>query len=137
MRVRSRFRRAAAAVELAILLPFLMFMFVIAVDWSRVFYDSVIVTNCARNGALYACDPTTQANSPYHNVTEAALADASNLSPQPTVDPPTFGKDANGSDYVEVTVTHQFQTVTNFPGVPKTTTLVRTVRMNVLPQQPN
>jgi Flp pilus assembly protein TadG len=135
MRVRSRLRRAAAAVELAVLLPFLMFLFVIAVDWSRVFYDSVIVTNCARNGALYACDPTTQASSPYANVTEAALADASNLSPPPTVTS-TQGSDANGS-YVEVTVTYQFQTVSNFPGVPKTTTLVRTVRMNVLPQNPN
>jgi len=117
------------------LLPFLMFLFVIAVDWSRVFYDSVIVTNCARNGALYACDPTTQASSPYANVTEAALADASNLSPPPTVTS-TQGSDANGS-YVEVTVTYQFQTVSNFPGVPKTTTVVRTVRMNVLPQNPN
>src|SRR5262249_3064330 len=65
MRVSSRLRRAAAAVELAVLLPFLMFLFVIAVDWSRVFYASVIVSNCARNGALSACDPTTQASSPY------------------------------------------------------------------------
>ena len=52
-------RHAAAAAELAILLPFLAFAFVIAVDWSRIFYYSVIVTNCARNGALYASDPTT------------------------------------------------------------------------------
>src|SRR4051794_11952174 len=69
-RLRSRKRRArfgAAAVELAVLLPFLAFLFVIAVDWSRIFYYSVIVTNAARNGALYASDPTTQSESPYAN----------------------------------------------------------------------
>ena len=128
-------RRGVAAVELAFLLPFLAFLFVIAVDWSRIFYFTVIVTNCARNGALYACDPVTQPSSPYQNVTAAALADAKDLSPAPTVTSST-GSDASGS-YVDVTVSYTFQTVTNFPGVPTNTNVVRTVRMRTLPKVPN
>ena len=130
-----RERRGVAAVELAVLLPFLAFLFVIAVDWSRIFYFSVIVTNCARNGALYASDPTTQPSSRYADVTAATLADASNLSPAPSVSS-TSGTDSSGP-YVEVTVSYSFQTVTNFPGVPSTTNLVRTVRMSVQPRTPN
>jgi Flp pilus assembly protein TadG len=132
---KSTRRPAAATVELAFLLPFLAFLFVIAVDWSRIFYYSMVVTNSARNGALYACDPVSQPTSPYANVTAAALAEASNLSPAPTVTS-TSGSDSSGS-YVAVTVSYQFNTVTNFPGVPASTTLVRTVRMSSLPVKPN
>jgi Flp pilus assembly protein TadG len=134
MKSKCRARQGVAAVELAILLPFLAFLFVIAVDWARLFYYSVTVTNCARNGALYNSDPVAQAISPYPNVTQAALADAPNLSPTPTVSS-TSGTDAYGA-YVEVTVSYPFQTVTNFPGVPNTTNVVRTVRMSVAPRTP-
>jgi Flp pilus assembly protein TadG len=130
----NRRRHGAATVELAILAPFLAFVFVIAVDWARIFYDSIVVTNCARNGALYLSDPYTLTLSPYNDVKQAALADAQNLSPSPNV------TSANGTDssgpYVEVTVSYQFQTITNFPGVPANTNIVRTVRMSVAPQFP-
>src|SRR5262249_38652771 len=66
---RRAVRRGAAAVELAVLLPFLAFLFVIAVDWSRIFYYSMTVTNCARNGALWAGDPYTTTLRPYSNIT--------------------------------------------------------------------
>lgn len=128
-------RGGVAAVELALLLPFLAFMFVIAIDWARIFYYSVTLTTCARNGALYASDPTTQSESRYANVTAAALAGASNLSPTPTVTS-TTGSDSNGS-YVEVTVACQFRTLSNFPGVPSNTNLARKVRMSIQPQFPN
>jgi len=120
---------------MALMLPFLAFLFVIAVDWSRIFYYSMIVTNSARNGALYASDSVSQPTSPYTDVTDAALHDARDLTPAPTVTS-TSGSDAAGS-YVEVTVAYTFQTVTNFPGVPTNTNLVRTVRMSVLPKTPN
>ena len=44
---KRRVRKGAQVVELAFLLPFLAFMFVIAVDWARIFYYSITVTNCA------------------------------------------------------------------------------------------
>jgi Flp pilus assembly protein TadG len=133
---RGRPRRAAATVELALLAPFLAFLFVAVVDYARVFYHSLTVANCARNGALYASDPVAAAESPYRSVQDAALADATNLSPTPTVTW-TNGTDPSGNPYVEVTVTHAFQTVVNYPGIPQTTTITRTVRMRVSPTVPN
>jgi Flp pilus assembly protein TadG len=130
-------RPGAAAVEMALLLPILSFLCVIAVDFARIFYFSVTVENCARNGALYQSDPYAPAESQYPTVTAAALADASNLN-DPS-NPPTVST-ASGSDssgpYIEVTVAYTFQTITNFPGVPATLTLRRTVRMAVEPLNP-
>lgn len=130
-----KLRKAVAAVELAVLLPFLLFVFLIVIDWSRIFYHSVIVTNSARNGAIYASDPVNQPNSPYADVTAAALADAQNLSPAPSV-AMTKGSDSTGP-YVEVTVSSEFRTITNFPGIPQSTMLVRKVRMQIQPKVPN
>jgi hypothetical protein len=118
-----------------VLLPFLAFLFVVAVDWGRIFYYSITCENCARNGAMWLADPIIQQNSPYKNVTDAATADAGDLSPTPTVTS-TTGTDAYGQSYVEVTVTYTFTTVTTFPGVPNTTPVTRTVRMYPAPQVP-
>jgi Flp pilus assembly protein TadG len=123
-------RRGAAVVELAVLLPLLAFVFIISVDFARVYYYSITVTNCARAGAMYASDPTTAAESPYANVQAAALADATNLSPAPTVSS-SSGTDTSGRGYAEVTVRYTFRTITGFPGVPNNVELVRTVRMNI------
>jgi Flp pilus assembly protein TadG len=146
-------RKGAQIVELAILLPFITFMFVIAIDWARVFYYSIAVTNCARNGALYMSQQQSAKtiSSPYTDsgyvnlyvnspnpVTAAALADAPNLKPTPTVTSAT-GSDSNGS-YVEVTVSYSFQGVTDFSIgnflVPSSTNVTRTVRMYVPPESP-
>jgi Flp pilus assembly protein TadG len=115
-------------VELALLLPLLMFLLIVAVDFARVYYASLTLTNCARSGALYASDPGTADESPFATVTEAALSDAKNLSPQPTV---TYKKatDGLGRPYAEVTVKYTFKTVSQFPGVPGQVNLSRTVRM--------
>jgi hypothetical protein len=129
-------------------------MFVIAVDWARIFYYSIAVRNCARNGALYLSQQQSAktTSSPYTDsgyvnlyvnaanpVTSAALADASNLSPTPTVSS-TTGSDTYGS-YVEVTVSYTFHTVTNFSVgnfvVPSSANVTRTVRMYVPPESPN
>src|SRR5262249_49268221 len=113
-------RKAVAAVELAVLLPFLAFIFVVTVDFSRIFYDSLILNNCARNGALYGCaNPANSLDTT--GIQNAALADATNLSPTPTVTS-TTGTNSDGN-YVQVTVTFTFQTITNYPGIPSTITL--------------
>lgn len=117
-------------VELAVLLPLLIFLFVIAVDFGRVFYYSLTLTNCARAGAMYASDPSTMAESSFASTEAAALADATNISPAPTVTS-TNGVDATGQPYVEVTAAYQFKTITGFPGVPSQIELTRKVRMNV------
>ncbi len=148
-------RPGVAATELAVLLPFIAFMFVVAVDWARIFYYSITVENCARNGALFMSQQQSAKTitAPYTDsgmvnlyvnaanpVTAAALADAPNLTPTPTVTS-TTGTDSNGP-YVEVTVSYPFQTVVssfsvgNFV-VPSSTNVTRTVRMYVPPESPN
>ena len=131
-------RSGSAAVELALLLPILIFFFLFTVDFARLYYHYSIVTNCARNGALYASDPTVAPESPYYNidpniaVTAAALADASDLTPQPTVTM-TYG---SGNSYVDVTVVYPFATISNYPGLSNPINLTRTVRMNIAPATP-
>lgn len=154
--VRNRtIRKGAQVVEFAILLPFLAFLFVIAIDWARVFYYSITVTNCARNGALYLSQKQSAVttSSPYTDsgyvnlyvnaadpVKAAALADAPNLTPAPTVTS-TTGTDSNKQSYVEVTVSYTFHAVTSFSvgkfGVPSSTNVTKTVRVYVPPESPN
>lgn len=113
----------------------MMFTIVIAADYGRVFHYAMTIQNCARNGAIYASDPTAQAQSPYKDVTAAALADASNLSPTPTVTT-TSGKDTSGNAYNEVTVTWTFTSFSGFPSLPATIDISRTVRMRTAPTAP-
>ena len=47
-------RRGAAAAELAVLLPFLAFLFVVAIDFCRLYYQTQTVQGCAEAGACYA-----------------------------------------------------------------------------------
>jgi Flp pilus assembly protein TadG len=140
-------RRAAASVELALLLPFLMFAFIAAVDYSRLFYYSLIITNCARCGAVYGSQSTKYAAaSNWPNIKAAALAEASSLSPAPTVDDPVLGTDANGNPTISVTVHFSFQTIGIYPSVSNPYTIVgfsdpltltRTVEMRVAPVNPS
>lgn len=135
---RRTLRAGSSAVELALLLPLLGLFFLAAVDFARLYYHYTIVTNCARNGALYGSDPTSAAESPYLTLTAAAQADAqnNNLNPLPTVSS-TNGSDTSGNPYVEVTVSYPFQTISNYPGLPNPIPLTRTVRMRVVPVAPN
>ena len=115
-------------VELAILAPLMVMLFVLACDFARVFHFSLTLTNCARAGALYASDPLVADESPFDSSTEAALADAGNMTPAPIVRE-QYGTDAAGREWVEVSAEYEFNTITGFPGIPNKVTLTRTVRM--------
>jgi Flp pilus assembly protein TadG len=144
-------RKGVATLELAILLPFLCFLFVVSVDFARVFYFAVTVQNCARNGAYYASDyPNTSYIYNdiygYTSINDAVLRDAGNLSPTPTYQvaystspdgPFNLTSAPSGSAYVQVTVNWTFQTITNYPGVPSTLNLSRTTVMQVAPAMPS
>jgi Flp pilus assembly protein TadG len=119
---------------LALLLPFLCFAFVAAVDFARVFYYSIAVSNCARNGALYgSADQASALDSA--GINAAAQTDAVNL--DLTQLGVTSSTDSQKSPtYVDVTVTYPFTTITGYPGIPRQTNLTRTVRMSVVPSSP-
>lgn len=116
------------------MLPLLLFLFVVVMDYSRVFYASVIVANCARNGALYASDPNVANRSPYDTLEQAVAADARDLSEPMTVTS-REGEDTHGYGFVEVTVTYPFRTVLTYPGIPSQIEIIRTVHMRKLPDE--
>jgi hypothetical protein len=130
-------------VELAVFLPFLVFIFLIAVDFCRIFFYSLTIANCARNGAVFASQVNNsqswQDGTALGSIAQAAIADGASLNPPLTTSNVTvaWGLDADGNSSVTVSVSYTFQTVANFPGIPYTTNLVRKVEMRVAPQQPN
>jgi Flp pilus assembly protein TadG len=129
-------RHGAAAVELALLLPVLAFLLVISVDFARLFYPFVTITNCARNGAMWMCDPVAQSTSKYATVDAAARADATNLDPSLLTISSDSGIGSDGNPYVEVTATYQFPMITTFLGF-SAQTLSRKVRMRTAQATPN
>ena len=129
-------RRGAALVELAVLLPLLAFLFVIAVDFARIYHYSLTLQNCARAGAMYASDPNVADESPFASIPEAALADAVDLDPQPTITNGT-GTDASGRTYVAVAASYPYRSLTHFPGIPHTIDVVKSERMYTAAVSPN
>jgi hypothetical protein len=68
----------------------------------------------------------------------AALADGSDLSPALTTTDVTIDRftDDNDDPQIAVTVSWTFRTICNFPGVPSSLRLSRTVQMRVAPASP-
>jgi Flp pilus assembly protein TadG len=131
---RARQRNGAAVVELAILLPLLAFLFVIGVDFARVYKHTLTLTNSARNGA-HEGSRGPSASLDDARITLAALADARDMTPPPTVAIRRFAE-SDGSNHIEVTVSWTFETITTYPGVPSPLNLTRTVQMRVAPAVP-
>jgi Flp pilus assembly protein TadG len=126
-------RRGTATVELAVILPLLILLVVIGVDFARVYYFDMALINAARTGAQYAsAHPDNVAKT--EEIKKVVLADTKNLSPDPEVDIKTATED--GIPYVTVTVTWNFYTVVDYPGVARPLTLTRSVKMRVIPANP-
>jgi Flp pilus assembly protein TadG len=135
-RLRARGARSgAAAAELALVAPVLVFTTLIAADFARLFYYTVTITSCARNGALYGCLSTANSKNT-SQIATAAKTDAGSISPTPSVSSST-GTDSNNDPYVAVTVTYTFNTIITYPGIPHTVTISRTVQMRVVQGQPS
>ena len=122
-------RRGAAAAELAITAPLLVFVLVFAIDFCRVFYAYNTITNAARNGALWASDPLAATQSPYPTLLAAASVDASNLNPALTASNVTSS--VSGTT-VTVTVSYSFRLVTSYLGM-SNVSLSRQVTMRLEP----
>ncbi len=126
-------RRGVATVEPTLLLPMLAFILVASTDFARAFHDFVTITDCARNGALYAAQNASDSPATYgQGISSAATADSSGLTGAPTVSH-SGGSVGAGNDYVDVTVSSPCQTINPCPGIPDRFTLNRTIRMRVQP----
>jgi Flp pilus assembly protein TadG len=125
-------RKAAAAVEMAVVLPFVALLFMVAVDFCRVFHCTQTVQGCAQTAALYASG-TAQ---PPPNSTASAAAQQAAVADGAVLDPPLQAGDvaiAGDGPTVTVTVTYRFQTFVPYPGRPQPLVIVRTAQLPVAP----
>jgi hypothetical protein len=150
----ARPHRATAAVELAVLLPFLVGLFLFATDFARVFYVTITLENSIHNGALFGSRVFDNQNqqwigneqywqSPNGQLVSvqkvAAELDGANLNPtladsNITI---TSGTDADGNAVNIVTVTYTFTTIVPYPGIPSPMTITRTAQVRVAPPTPS
>jgi Flp pilus assembly protein TadG len=127
-------RRGAAALELAILLPFLVLMFAAAVDVARVFHVTQVMESAAYAGAVYASG-TAWAPGPGGDLIQAAKsAVCANGALMNLPLQPTNVTVAPASKTVAVTVDYDFPLVTAVLTPSGTVHLRRTVTMNSAPR---
>lgn len=130
-----RLRSGTATVELAVLLPFLLLGFVMALDFARVFYFSVTVENVARKGAYYGSQNPTNAVDTA-GIQAAAQTDGSNLN-LANLQVTSSTDSMTSPSTVTVTASYPFQAITRYPWSGGQTTISRTVQMSVTPWTPN
>lgn len=133
MRIRGlhsrRRRKGAAAVEAAILLSVLCYLCFIVTDYSRLFFTLATLSDCARAGAMYYA---TRPAATLSGIQQAALGDASDLSPAPTITA-TSMPDGLGNTLVSVTASYTFHTLMPQPGIASSVNLSRQVVMMLNP----
>jgi Flp pilus assembly protein TadG len=131
--------RGAAAVELATLLPLIVFISMASIDFARVVYALVTLQNCARNGALYEMYSANGFSLPsgWTTLSTAVNADAGGLVLNtPTAATPSPPLTTN--NYVTVTVSTNFSPIGypalhGLPSIPGSITLTQSVSMAMPP----
>jgi Flp pilus assembly protein TadG len=119
----------SSAIELAMMLPFLVLMLVVAVDFGRGYYAAIEITSAAEAGALYG----TQNLTDIAGMQTAAKLDAHDISGVTAV--ATYGCEChdgsgasvscttsptcatNGVNYVQVVTTATYKPILKFPGI--------------------
>lgn len=127
-------RSAAAAVELACVLPFLAFVFAAAVDFGRVHFATQTLSQAARNGALYASGSVWVAQSQETNVQAAraaVLREGQSLNPPLTAEQVTADIT---SESATVTVNYELPLMTAMLISRGRVSLQRSVTMAIAPR---
>jgi Flp pilus assembly protein TadG len=126
-------RPGAAALELALLLPFLALMFSAAVDFSRIFVATQTLERAANTGAMYASGglwiPTSQTTTTDAAIT-AVCSEGASLNPP--LDDSNVAVSTNGTA-ITVTVTYNYPLLTAVLIPSATVALQRTVVMQIAP----
>lgn len=128
----SRRRRASAAVETALLLPFLLLVAVGATDLGRFSYANIAVATAARNGAQYGSTSKTAAKDTT-GIKTAAQSETSGLPGYSSSNPTVTSTYTSSSSKLSVTVSFQFNSLMRYPGLPSSVTITRTVKLRVIP----
>ena len=130
-------------IELSLLLPMLMLLFVGAVDLGRAYYMAIEVAGAAQAGALYGIQNPTDVTG-MQAASGAGASNLSNLSASATYgcecsdgsaavascsSPPSCAY--NYVSYVDVVTSAQYVPIFNYPGLPTAMTISREVRMRV------
>jgi Flp pilus assembly protein TadG len=147
-RSQSRIRQehGAALVELALATPLLLILIVGVVDFARVFYLGMQVTDAARAGAQYGSSPAVNFNA----TTTQTRAQTASPQSAPTIATPvevcacvndatapttltagacTAACADHRTVFVSVTASKAFSPIMRFPGVPSSVTISRTVTL--------
>ena len=144
-------QRGLAAVEAAVIMPFLALMLLAIWDFSRVTYDGVVASSAARSAAGYGAQNTTLALD-HTGMDDAAIEDAENLpidalnSEHVDVDSRHFCRCPGSTAevncvssgcsevpevYVEVTTTREFNVFSGLFGLPDSVDLGSTAIIRV------
>ncbi len=141
--------RGQSAVELAFIVPVLLLLLLIVIDFGRVFFVAVGVHNAARAGAQYGSYSTTLAGDspgmttaattdggslPGFSVTNASTCTCKVSDPQTTpLCTAATGDCTSDPDaiFVEVDTQATFTTLLDYPGIPNSTTLTGKAVMQV------
>jgi Flp pilus assembly protein TadG len=130
----NRIRSGAAAVELAVLLPFLALMFAAVLDFGRVYGALQTLEDCARAGAHYAAGHTWLPASTDRATAAKTAACNAGVSLSPALAPDNVTVTPNDAvRTVTVRVRYEFALFTPILGPTRTVTLVRSVTLNVAP----
>jgi hypothetical protein len=151
--LKKNVRRGSAVVELALLLPFLVFIFLVSVDFARIIYYTIVIDNCCHNASIFGSNTYDNQNQQWIGNAQywqgpsnqmvsteqaAANVDGTNLSPALSTSNVTVSgsQDASGNQVNIVTISYTFNTITQFPGIPSTVTIKRTSQVRVAPPTP-
>jgi len=125
MQNNNRNRRGTALVEAAVVLPVMILLIGIAVDYGRIYYSTVTLSGSSRNGAMYEFDPYSYDESNYTSYTTAAQSDASNLGTNVTFSKST--STVSGTTTVTIQSNSTFRMLSSWYFLPNQTSINRTI----------
>ncbi len=126
--------RGQSALEFALLAPILLLLMLGVVDFGRIYFAYVSVTNGARNGANFAAQGAAAVDD-VDGIRSAAVGETSDLLNTSETNPSVAvatGTDTQGRLYADVTMSYAFSTIFPWPGLPGSINVERTVRSRVL-----
>ena len=126
-------KRGQSLVEFGLMLPILVLLVLGSIDFGRVFFAYISVTNSARNGADYA-STSEEAAGDLAGIRQAVAGEIEDLNDASATNPEVSvlnDLDSQGRLHTHVTVNYTFSTIFPWPGLPDSIDVVRTVTARI------